>query len=468
MAWSHGCAFEDMRSTRGRDASGQANGGGPGHTPVDASTDEAGTPVVEVERRRAAGGFGKQCRPRHTAADDAGVWTRPPAGRGLVSPRPPVTRAIKHQDLVVVVAGETDADRLPSLPRCTPGNAGGASAAGRRSTWTPRHAAHVSGAARVVVIPDADAAGLAHAASVARSVAGTAERVPVVDSAAFGHVQGRGDDVSKWLDTHAHDADLGLEALPAIVHAASDSQPHPPATAAETEHPPPPRTRPPRMPSTPVGGADPRRRAHDETRWGVGGRGRRARILGAGEVRAARVRRGGPAAITDAAGDPNQGGRDSRRAWTAGIDPVRRDGGAAGPRVRAEGKSGVTECARSGLDADTRSRGAATGIVDLPPGEVRPATAGRATRGSVAAPHEDRPWPEPSADARADVDRLGAHGAGHESDEWWARRAYARHGRPSRRFSRRRGGTGGGTPALCNARHAAMGPSVSDPEPGGP
>ena len=284
MAWSHGCAFEDRRSTLGRDASGQANGGGPGHTPVSSSTDEAGTPVFEVERRRAAGGRGKQCRPRHTAADDAVVWTLPPAGRGLVSPLPAVTRAIKHQDLVVVVAGETDADRLTSLPRCTPGNAGGASAAGRCPHWTPRHAAHVSGAAR--------------------GVAGTATRVPVVDSAAFGHVPGRGDDVSKWLDTHAHDADLGLEALTAIVHAASDSQPHPPATAAETEHPPPPRTRPTRMQSTPVGGADQRRRAHDETRWvvtdagsgrqrwHVGGRGRRARILVAGEVRAARVRRG--------------------------------------------------------------------------------------------------------------------------------------------------------------------------------
>ena len=263
MAWSHGCSFEDMRSTRGRDALGQANGGGPGHTPVSSSTDEAGTPVFEVERRRAAGGRGQQCRPRHTAADDAVVWTLPPAGRGLVSPLPAVTRAIKHQDLVVVVAGETDADRLTSLPRCTPGNAGGASAAGRRSHWTPRHAAHVSGAARVVVSPDADAAGLAHAASVARSVAGTATRVQVVDSAAFGHVQGRGDDVSHGLDTHAHDADLGLEALTAIVHAASDDQPHQPATAAETEHPP--RTRPTRMPSTPVGCADQRLRAHDET-----------------------------------------------------------------------------------------------------------------------------------------------------------------------------------------------------------
>ena len=90
--------------------------------------------MFEVERRRAAGGRGKQFRPRHTAADDAVVWTRPPAGRGLVSPLPAVTRAIKHQDLVVVVAGETDADRLTSLPRCTPATrAGRAPPAGART-----------------------------------------------------------------------------------------------------------------------------------------------------------------------------------------------------------------------------------------------------------------------------------------------------------------------------------------------
>ena len=350
-----------MRSTLGRDASGHANGGGPGHTPVSSSTDAAGTPVFEVERRRAAGGRGQQVRPRHTAADDAVVWTLPPAGRGLVSPRPAVKRAIKNQDLVVVVAGEKDADRLTSLPRCTPGNAGGASAAGRRSHWTPRHAAHVSGAARVVVIPDADAAGLEHAASVARSVAGTATRVPVVDIAAFGHVQGRGDDVSNWLDTHAHDADLGLEALTAILHAASDYQPHQPATAAETEHPPPPRTRPTRMPSTPVGCADQRRRAHDETLWVVTDAGAPTTVRGldanAGtwgdgvDVRGSWLREmceprasdAGHAAITDAAVDPNQVGRDSRSALKAGINPVRRDGGAAWHRVRAEGKSGVTD-----------------------------------------------------------------------------------------------------------------------------
>ena len=76
--------------------------------------------MFEVERRRAAGGRGQQFRPRHTAADDAVVWTLPPAGRGQVSPLPAVKWAIKNQDLVVGVAGENDADRLTSLHRCTP------------------------------------------------------------------------------------------------------------------------------------------------------------------------------------------------------------------------------------------------------------------------------------------------------------------------------------------------------------
>ena len=266
--------------------------------------------MFEVERRRAAGGRGKQFLQHHTAADGAVVWKLPPAGRGLVYHLPAVKRAIKNQDLVVVVEGEKDADRLTSLNRCTPCNAGGASAAGRRSKWTPRHAAHVSGAARVVVIPDADAAGLAHAESVARSLAGTATRVPVVDIAAFGHVQGSGDDVSNWLDTHAHDADLGLEALTAILNAASDYQPHQPATAAETEHPPSPHPPEPdaidpgrlRGPATTrtrrdAVGRDRCRGTHDRPcsgrqRCHVGGRVRRARILVAGAVRAARVRRG--------------------------------------------------------------------------------------------------------------------------------------------------------------------------------
>jgi 5S rRNA maturation endonuclease (ribonuclease M5) len=237
----------------------------PGHKTVYSYTDEAGTPVFEVERQGAAGGRGKKFLQRHTAADGAVVWKLPPAGRGLVYHLPAVKRAIKNQDLVVVVEGEKDADRLTSLNLCATCNAGGASASSRHSKWTPRHAAHLSGAARVVVIPDADAAGLAHAASVARSLAGKVERVQVVDIAAFGHVQGRGDDVSNWLDTPAHDADHNLEALTAILNDASDYQPHQPATAAETEHPPPPRTRLNRMQSTPVGCADQLLRAHGET-----------------------------------------------------------------------------------------------------------------------------------------------------------------------------------------------------------
>ena len=484
MECSRGCSFEDMRSKLGLDASGHANGGWPGHKTVYFYTDEAGTPVFEVERRRAGGGRGKKFLQRHTAADDAVVWKLPPAGRGLVYHLPAVKRAIKNQDLVVVVEGEKDADRLTSLNLCATCNAGGASAAGRRSKWTQRHAAHLSGAARVVVIPDADAAGLAHAESVARSLAGKVKRVQVVDIAAFGHVQGSGYDVSNWLDTHANDADHNLEALTAILNDASDYQPHQPATAAETEHPPPPRTRPNRMQSTPVGCADQLLRAHDETLLVVtdAGAPTTVRVLDANsgtwgdgfdvlgswlrEMCEQHASDAGKAAITDAAVDPNQVVRDYRGALKAGIDPVLRDVGAAWQRVRADGKSGVTECARSDLDADTRYLGAANGIVDLHTGEVLPAKEGRAKLVSVAAPHEYRPWTEHSAEARADVDRLFAHLEGHDSDYWWASLAYALHGRPSRRFYLMLGGTGGGKTALFNALHAALGPYVSEPEPG--
>ena len=95
------------------------------------------------------------------------MWKLPPAGRGLVYHLPAVKRAIKNQDLVVVVEGEKDADRLTSLNLCATCNAGGASASGRmRSKWTPRHAAHLSGAARVVV---SDPRGAARAAAAARA-----------------------------------------------------------------------------------------------------------------------------------------------------------------------------------------------------------------------------------------------------------------------------------------------------------
>ena len=136
--------LQGLEAGPGLDASGHANGGGPGHKTVYSYTDEAGTPVFKVERQRAVGGRGKKFLQRHTAADGAVVWKLPPAGRGLVYHLPAVKRAIKNQDLVVVVEGEQDADRLTSLNLCTTCNAGGASA-GRRSKWTQRHAAHLSG-----------------------------------------------------------------------------------------------------------------------------------------------------------------------------------------------------------------------------------------------------------------------------------------------------------------------------------
>ena len=89
MECSHDCSFEDMRSTLGLDASGHANGGGPGHKTVYFYTDEAGTPVFEVERRRAAGGRGKNsCNAtRRRTARSCGS-SRQPAGAWSTTSRP--------------------------------------------------------------------------------------------------------------------------------------------------------------------------------------------------------------------------------------------------------------------------------------------------------------------------------------------------------------------------------------------
>ena len=136
--------LQGLEAGPGLDASGHANGGGPGHKTVYSYTDEAGTPVFEVERQRAVGGREKNSYNATRRRTARSCGSSPPAGRGLVYHLPAVKRAIKNQDLVVVVEGEQDADRLASLNLCTTCNAGGASA-GRRSKWTQRHAAHLSG-----------------------------------------------------------------------------------------------------------------------------------------------------------------------------------------------------------------------------------------------------------------------------------------------------------------------------------
>ena len=102
---------------------------------------------------------------------------------------PAVHSAIEAGGLVVVVEGEKDADRLNALGFVATCNAGGA------GKWKSEHSDQLAGA-RVAVLPDNDAPGLAHAEAVAASLYGKASELKVLSL----DVSERKADVSDWLD----------------------------------------------------------------------------------------------------------------------------------------------------------------------------------------------------------------------------------------------------------------------------
>jgi hypothetical protein len=102
---------------------------------------------------------------------------------------PRVREAAQRGELVIVVEGEKDADRLNALGLVATCNAGGA------GKFKPEHAAQLAGA-RVAVIPDNDETGRQHAESVAAAVKAHAAETKLVELG----VDTRKGDASDWLD----------------------------------------------------------------------------------------------------------------------------------------------------------------------------------------------------------------------------------------------------------------------------
>ncbi len=102
---------------------------------------------------------------------------------------PELIDGIAAERTIWIVEGEKDADRLTTLGLCATTNPGGA------GKWRPEYSGALRGA-RVVILPDADDAGRAHAQAVARALHGVAAEVRVL---ALPDLPQRGD-VSDWLD----------------------------------------------------------------------------------------------------------------------------------------------------------------------------------------------------------------------------------------------------------------------------
>src|SRR5690606_471494 len=102
---------------------------------------------------------------------------------------PDVVRAVREGRTVYVVEGEKDADRLASMGLCATTAPGGA------GKWRDEYTEPLRGA-RVVVLPDNDEPGRAHAEMVARALRAVSADVRVVH---LPDLPEKGD-VSDWLD----------------------------------------------------------------------------------------------------------------------------------------------------------------------------------------------------------------------------------------------------------------------------
>lgn len=145
--------------------------------------DESGNVLFEVVRFEP-----KDFRQRRP--DGHGGWTWKLNGVPRILYRLPELLKADPAAVVLIAEGEKDADALAALGLVATTNPGGAGKWGRLSGDSPLHGR------RVVILPDRDAPGRAHALDVATRLHGRAASVKIID------LPGDGKDVSDWLELH--------------------------------------------------------------------------------------------------------------------------------------------------------------------------------------------------------------------------------------------------------------------------
>jgi len=142
-------------------------------------------------------------------ADKSGFPQRRPDGRGgwiwdtksvrkVLYRLPELVEAIASQHAVLVVEGEKDADAAWKIGLPATCNPGGASEPGKRTKWRKEYSETLRNA-DIVIIPDHDEAGYAHAEAVARMSVEIAKRVRMLKLADHWPQCPEHGDLSNWL-----------------------------------------------------------------------------------------------------------------------------------------------------------------------------------------------------------------------------------------------------------------------------
>jgi hypothetical protein len=149
-----------------------------------------------------------------------------------------INEAISLERTILIVEGEKDADNSWRIGIPATCNAQGASEPGKKPNWKAEHSQQLRDA-DIVVIPDHDPPGYAHAEAICRTSLGIAKRVRRLVLAKHWPECPVGGDVSDWLA-----AGHTREELDALIEQAQDyEQPQP--QPQQPEEPPPPEPPPP-------------------------------------------------------------------------------------------------------------------------------------------------------------------------------------------------------------------------------
>lgn len=113
----------------------------------------------------------KDFRIRHQGA--TGEWVyKAGTGPAVLYRLPELAAGIAAGSSIFLVEGEKDADRLHGMGYCATCNIEGASAPDKKAKWRKEYTAQLSGAARLILIPDNDAPGRAHMQHIAQQLHG--------------------------------------------------------------------------------------------------------------------------------------------------------------------------------------------------------------------------------------------------------------------------------------------------------
>ena len=195
LQWLTGKPFRDvLRSVA--DYTGVTTSNGNGHVRQNGNGSRRGKIVTTYDYRDESGELLFQvCRMepkdfRQRRPDGNSGWTWKTKGVRRVLYRLPELLVADPSEIVFIVEGEKDVDRLRSMGLVATCNAGGA------GKWRREYADCLQDR-HVAIIADNDAPGMKHAETVARSLHETAASVKLVELSDVG--QRKGFDVSDWL-----------------------------------------------------------------------------------------------------------------------------------------------------------------------------------------------------------------------------------------------------------------------------